>query len=200
MIIDLVTLPDTLHGPDDPSYHGKVPHRARYLAPDAARSLLAIDAGLVYTDIFRSPQAQREAYHQKVGVQRPGYSGHGYGLAVDLDVGATLRQCKMSYPQLIDLMQEGDWHCHRRDLDPRGHESWHFNYGVGRYLDQVDPQDPNTWSLPAELNILARYGDQMHMEPADIQAALAAMNLNVIKFQMAWSLRPDGIAGPKTQR
>ena len=83
MIIRLVELPGTIRGPDDPDYKGMVPRRARFLAPDVGVALLTLDkdtSGYIYTDVYRSAEASLQARRVKRGVQRPGYSPHGFRL------------------------------------------------------------------------------------------------------------------------
>lgn len=208
MIIYLSRLPDTLRGPDDEGYGGRFPKRASMLHPEAARSLLRLEeasGGLVYTDAYRSPEAQRDAHRRKGGTQPVGFSAHGYGLAVDLDVGGTLRRSSVRrYPQLVDLMGEHGWYCHRRDLDPTAGESWHFNYlgpQAEQHLAKADPQRHSTWALPAESRIQELYGDGFKLSSAGVSAALTAGSYpGVEAFQRDWDLKVDGVAGPVTQR
>ncbi|HUK34632.1 MAG TPA: hypothetical protein VLV86_12005, partial [Vicinamibacterales bacterium] len=107
MIITLQTLPPLL-GPKGDGYNGLLPSRARYLAPDVAHALLVMegDKHLVYTDCYRSPVAILQAYKAKPGTQRPGYSTHGYGLAVDVDTQASCLLNGWSYVQLVDFLGE----------------------------------------------------------------------------------------------
>jgi hypothetical protein len=208
MLIALRTLPATLRGPDDQSYRGRVPERFRYLSPEAAMSLglLLHDVNneLVFTDIYRSAAASRQAYASKPGTQRPGYSAHGYGLAFDLDLGATLRRMSVRYAELVDILGDYNWYCHRRDLDDTGSEAWHFNYlgpEADRFLAWSDPQEPATWAAPIELRILERWGQDFHMDDRQVTGAVARAGCkDVRQFQALWNLDVDGIAGPKTQR
>jgi hypothetical protein len=207
MIIELQRLPESLLGPATPDYQGKVPSRFRLLQPDAAESLLKLEAdsgGLVYTDIYRSPESQLAAHRAKGGTQPVGFSGHGYGIAVDLEVTSTLRRMKASYPQLCDVMMDHGWYCHRRDLDPVASESWHFNFlgpDADRLIRLADPQQHASWARPCEARIVERYGKDFEMDAAAVQAALAALGFSkVVDFQRAWDLRTDGIAGPTTRR
>lgn len=214
MIISLAKLPTTLRGPDDPAYKGRMPIRALYLAPDAAVSLLSLEqdtGGLVYSDIYRNAEGSLRARRAKSGVQPPGYSGHNYGLSLDLDVTATLRLRKWRYVELIDVMRAHGWYCHRLDLDSSASESWHWNYfglRAGERLKLADRDRRATWSAPAEAEIMDRYGSQFAMQPQQIRDALAlrgyrvdaGMGAAIKRFQHDWDLMPDGIAGPRTQR
>lgn len=60
----LSPLPDSLRGPEDEAYKGRVPKRARFLEPGAATSLLGLVAAhpwLTFTDIYRSPESSLAA-------------------------------------------------------------------------------------------------------------------------------------------
>lgn len=218
MILHLAALPATLRGPDDEAYKGRVPTRARFLHPDAVRSLLALEAatgGLVYTDIFRSAESSMAARRSKRGVQRPGYSGHNYGLSVDLDVGAVLRSHRWRYPDLIAVMEDGGWFCHRRDLSSSAPENWHWNFLTTREAALAVPHDRSTWGAPVEARILSYYGADFVLDPEAVQAALASLRLYsgevdgqigpisreaISSFQRAWDLTPTGAADERTQR
>lgn len=208
MLIALRTLPATMRGPVSDGYNGRVPERFRYLSPEAAMSLglLLHDTNneLVFTDLYRSAAASRQAYASKPGTQRPGYSAHGYGLAFDLDIGATLDRMGVRYAELVELLGQYNWHCHRRDLDDSASESWHFNYlgpEATRFLAWCDPSEPATWGAPAELRILERWGPDFHLSDRQIATALKHAGCkDVRQFQAIWDLDVDGMAGPKTQR
>jgi hypothetical protein len=208
VLIALRQLPATLRGPDDDAYRGRVPERFRYLSPEAAMSLGLllhdVNNDLVFTDIYRSAAASRQAFASKPGTLRPAYSGHGYGLAFDLDVGATLRRMGIRYVDLVDMLGDYNWHCHRRDLDDTAPEAWHFNYlgpEGSRFLAWTDPQEPVTWGAPAELRILERWGPDFHLNERQIAEGLKHAGCkDVRQFQALWDLQVDGIAGPKTQR
>jgi hypothetical protein len=206
MILRLSELPALL-GPTE--YGGKVPARFLYLAPDAAASLLDLDrkaGGLIYTDLFRDAHGQLIAHRAKPDSTQPvGWSAHGYGLSIDLDLSATQIRLKLTYVELVELMGSAGWCCHRRDLDSSGSESWHWNYlgpNAARYLAAAQPvMDHRTWSHPVEMRIQERYGQDFRLSALDIQAALEALKLHAVRdFQAAWGLTVDGVAGPKTQR
>lgn len=214
MIISLSSLPP-LRGPQGDGYNGAVPKRSAFLYPLAARSLLSMPQ-MVFTDLYRSPSAILRAYQSKPGTQPPGYSAHGYGLAVDIDLEETLPLRGWSYPELVSFMETNGWYCHRRDLDETGSEAWHFNYLEDRYfMLGVDPQDHSTWKNAAESKIISLYGNQFALSAVRVQEILLSrgeyggpadgeMNVKTISairnFQQRWGLKSDGIAGPVTQR
>lgn len=220
MIITLQNLPPLL-GPKDDGYNGLLPARARFLSPDAAESLLSMDdeKHLVFTDCYRSPAAILQAYRTKPGTQRPAYSTHGYGLAVDIDVQASCHLNDWSYAQLSDFMSGHGWWCYRRDLDSTASESWHFSYygdKAKEFLSYVDPQNHLTWARAPEALIHDRFGDQFALDAFGIQTALTqlkfysggsidgivgpATSAAIRDFQETWDLTADGIAGAMTTR
>ena len=223
MILKLVEMPATIKGPDDADYKGQVPRRMRYLAPDVGPQLLVLDkatGGYVYTDMWRSADASLAARRVKRGVQRPGYSPHGYGLAVDLDLYGIMKLYKIHYGDIVEVMKAHNWFCHRRDgLGPDESEAWHFNYlgtDPQKYLQYCDINKPVTWASAVEARIMERYGTDFNMSPVQIQSYLAQLkfyggevdgNLSsqlcreaVMAFQRAWDLDVDGDPGVMTQR
>ena len=96
--------------------YGKIPTRMMYLRDIPERNMLESYTAwqrlkqvqeykpLIYTDIYRSPASSAEAYARKVGVAKPGYSGHNYGISVDVAVEASMRRHKITYTQLCNIM------------------------------------------------------------------------------------------------
>lgn len=204
MILKLQALPQ-LAGPSDADYHGLAPKRALYMHPEAAHALMLVEqdtGGLVYTDIYRSPEASRNAYRAKGGTQPAGYSYHGFGGCVDLDVGETLKKLGTTYDGLCTIMEARKFYCHRRDGNPTASESWHFNY-----LDDPDALldlttgDHTTWARPAEAMIQKWYGPALQLTDDQVAVLLPiAHSTDVMDFQRKWDLVVDGIAGTKTRR
>lgn len=154
-------------------YGGPLPERMAWLHPDAATSFLELGP-VVVSDMYRDAQGSRDARERKSGVQPPGYSAHGYGLAVDLAIDETLRRLRCTYPELLILLRMRGWWCHRRDGE-RGNEAWHFNWlgdRAGLCLAAATSV-PATWSQVAEANILQVYPElTKRMEATEIQEAL----------------------------
>lgn len=103
-----------------------VPKRLGVLTLDAAT---ALPKTVLATDFYRSPQQQIRALRERRGAQWPGYSGHGEGISVDLDVSASMKL--NGFPKKKDLdayMREYGWVCHLLTKDGRGFEEWHYNY------------------------------------------------------------------------
>lgn len=202
----LVRLPDGLTGPDDDGYNGHVPKRALFANPDAAASLRRLEGagGLVYTDIFRDAAAQLRAKLAKpASTKAVSLSPHGYGLAVDLDVSATLKRRGWAYARLLEEMAAAGWYCHRRDR-ARGSEDWHFNH-LGQqasvFLARTELGRPGTWDDAVEARIQQLYGAQLAPGDQDVPALLKRSGSpSILAFQTAWGLSADGIVGPNTRR
>lgn len=224
MILKLVAMPPLL-GPDDADYKGQVPTRMRFLAPDVGPRLLELNkdtGGYIYTDMWRSADSSLAARRIKRGVQRPGYSPHGYGFAVDLDLYSIMKKYKVHYADIVEVMKAHGWYCHRRDgAGPDESEAWHFNYlgtGPDKYLAGagVDVNRPGTWANAAEARIMERYRVDFALSPTQVQSILQQLKIYggdvdgnissalcreaIMAFQRAWDLDVDGVAGPTTQR
>lgn len=186
----LKELPETLL-----HYTGKpVPKWMRVLRPETADSLLILEAesgGLVYNDLWRSAAISLWAMQQKAGVQPPGFSAHGYGLAVDFAVDATLTKLKWTYPKFLAFMEAHGWFCHRRD-GKRGSEDWHFQALPAEYLKHADAKRPVTWAAPVEARMQELYGPQMALGTMDQQEALKSLKLYAGDI--------DGKMGPLSQK
>jgi hypothetical protein len=223
VILKLVEMPPYLKGPDNSDYKGMIPRRMRFLAPDVGPHFLEVDraaGGLVVTDMWRSADSSLAARRIKRGVQRPGYSPHGFGLAVDLDLYEIMKMHGVHYTDIVEIMKAHGWYCHRRDgAGPDESEAWHFNYlgdDPHKYLQDVDNQNRGTWSNAVEARIFERYGNDFSMTPIEIQTQLAELRLyggeidgdlgtrlcreSIMAFQRTWDLAVDGDAGVMTQR
>lgn len=195
MLLRLADLPAGLAGPNDATYNGKVPTRARFLFPEAAQSLCGLEAasgGLVYTDVFRSADASLAACRNKRGCQRPAFSAHNFGLAFDLDLDATKKKLQLTYQGLTSLLNRFGWYCHRRDGNPDEMESWHFNFlgeQAGTYLT-LATEVHKTWSAPVETRIAELYGADFLLTPVQLQQALEQAHFYYGAI--------DGLQGPLT--
>ena len=224
MIIDLVELPETTRGIY--TVHGiggRLGDSQRWLVPSAAAAFAGLQAavgggGIILSDVFRSASEQLVAYTSKPGTQPAGFSAHGYGLAVDVAVEATMSAFKWTYPELLSVMAAHGWYCHRRD-GQEGSEGWHYNWlGVGeaaqRYLALAEAGAPGTWADPVEALIQDLWGPEMVLDDMGLQVTLRSLRLYhgavdgvvgpltlgaVHAFQRAWKL-PEGYADARTQR
>lgn len=91
---------------------------------------------LVYSDMYRSPLGSAKAYEEKTGVQKPGYSGHNFGVSIDLAIDATIKRHNITYNKLVNTLIAWGWTPYQgvtKDANyKRGKEDWHFNF-VGDY-------------------------------------------------------------------
>ena len=176
----------------------------RKIHPSAFQALRSLGARLVFTDVYRDPVASLEVRAQKRGVQLPGYSAHGFGLAVDLDIERTLDLRKINKTGLDELMLRHRWRCFRADHAENKSEAWHYTWSAA---------GPGAQAV--EDAIQGLYGGCFVLNPKQIQVALASLRLyggaidgqigplsrrGLFLFQCAWELEPTGAAGPDTQR
>lgn len=195
MILFLTPLPATTAGIYTiGGVAGRMPTRALLLHPAAAEAFTTLERAspLVYSDIFRSADASLVAVATKAGTQPPGYSAHGFGLAVDVAVDATLGRYGWSYSELRSELGRYGWYCHRRD-GLRGAEDWHFNYlgpDPSKYIALTSPQEPESWARAVEAKILETYGNGFVLDAKEMQVALTKLRL--------YKGAIDGIVGPLT--
>lgn len=194
----------------------RLPARMRWLHPGAAEAAEALQreyGPLVLSDCWRSAEQSLQAAQEKRGVQPPAYSGHNFGVAIDVAVDAQLRVWGVTYPVLLARLSLYGWHCHRRDAR-RGFEDWHFNHlpgGPGR----VDSLIPSTWAAPVEARIQELYGPELRPSAAEAQAMLVRLGLYhgevdgqlgprsrqaIGAFQRAWRVPGVGRLDPRTAR
>lgn len=103
----------------------KVPRRLAYVKREVAE---AIPSWLRGTDFWRSPQMQLTAMKTRRGAQWVGYSGHGNGNSIDLNVEATMQLLNVKRKAALDeQMRKCGFVCHRLDGE-MAFECWHYNY------------------------------------------------------------------------
>ena len=188
-----------------------LPKRMRLLHPAACTSLDGAHDWLVLTDCFRSLASSLAARAAKRGVQKPGWSAHNFGLAIDVDVRRTLKRMRAEagggafFKATLDKeMESRGWYCYRADHKLDAPESWHMSWSA---------RGPG--SAAVEDVIQRYYGEYLALDKKQVQRTLAALGLYrgefdgkhgpqtkaaVAAFQRTWSLAPDGVAGPETQR
>jgi hypothetical protein len=212
-------------GPEGDRYKGRLPTRMKYVHPDVVSCLkrILVDGYwlLRISDMYRDPIASLMAYVEYLagrksgGVQRPGWSGHNYGISIDVDVEGILvsfRHANLvapfgpsmplpsTYPELLLWMAERGWSCHRRD-GKRGPEDWHFNcWGEGRVL-------PPHGAAGAGLWIGDHHGSDFDLDETEAQTALQKLGLYhgdldgdwgplskaaLMAFERTYALPPDG--------
>ncbi len=149
---------------------------------------------LVYSDIYRSPAASAAAYARKTGVAKPGYSGHNYGISVDVAVDESLKRNSINYDDLCALMIAFGWTPFQGITGPfkRGKEDWHFNFAgdIGHYrsgasvatswIDTNIDFDTDLASIQSMLSKLKFFhGEADGQESSELTEA-------VHKFKSAW--------------
>jgi D-alanyl-D-alanine carboxypeptidase len=153
-------------------YNGKMPLRALFLHPLASEAFLA--DSWVCSDIFRSPESSLVAVRAGRGAQPPGFSAHNFGLAIDIDVKATMARLSIKTKADLDAyMENTGWFCHRRDhkLD---RESWHYTFlGVGAFI----APKYQTIVHHTEARIVEFYGKDLAPDDMECQRMLAKLGL-----------------------
>jgi peptidoglycan hydrolase-like protein with peptidoglycan-binding domain len=227
VIIPLSALPSDVEG----IYDGEgrkgtfMPTRMRFLHPEAAKSFLEMDAAfrqktghaLRCSDMLRSAEASLAAKTAKPprGAAAPAYSGHNFGLSIDLDLDWVLHVSGWTKKQLDEFMADHGWYCYWRDSDKHPLEDWHYNYfgdDPARWLAEC-AHDRTTGGLEAKIQSL--FGSQFVLTPHDAQADLRSLRMYsgaldgelgpisraaIAAFQRAWNLFDDGQLNIKTQR
>lgn len=199
-----------------------LPPRFMYLHPEAARALLAFEndyAGILYlSDVLRSAAASFKKSSASKGAKPPGWSGHNYGLSIDVALKRTLKLSGWTFAMLCQKLADYGWHCHVRNLDGSRREAWHFNYlgdQADYYLQHTHIGKPATWDNAVEHRIMDFYGTEFERNGIHTQWRLASLDLyegpidgergaatmrSIMSFQDRWGLLPDGVDGPKTRR
>jgi len=129
MKLNLASLPATLRGiygatKDKLGAHQLFGH------PDLASAISRLESAgvrLIFSDIFRSAKGSLDARRAKPGlVQPPGYSAHNFGLAVDIDHAAVMKELRIDKKKLDELLASYGLYCHRTD-HALASEAWHYN-------------------------------------------------------------------------
>jgi hypothetical protein len=190
--------------------HKSMPPRMRWLHPDAAQSFAEIAGWAVVSDMFRSPESSLAAVRAGRGAQPPGYSAHNYGLAIDVDIAASMKGAKLKSKKALDeAMKAQGWWCHRLD-GVLGFEAWHYNFlGVGAKVAGSLTGDE------VERRIVELYGAELAPDERECQRLLAKLRFYggevdgdvgpltreaARAFERAWGLNVDGVLDAKTRR
>ena len=129
-----VLVPHGAYDLDGDGTKNEMPLRACALAPDAAEAWARIADHVAISDMYRSADSSLAAVRAGRGAAAPGFSGHNYGLSIDLDVDRSMVLAKYRTKEQLDrfLVAYG-WHCWRDDHAMpswQGHpnEAWHYNF------------------------------------------------------------------------
>jgi hypothetical protein len=207
-------------GPEGNAYQGRLPSRMKYVHPNVLpclKRILVDSCGLLrLSSMYRDPIASLMAYveyqagRKSGGVQRPGWSGHNYGISIDVDLEGTLTAFKHAnlvgamrlpiiYGELLTWMEERGWVCHRRD-GRMGTECWHFNCwgegllpphgaaGVGRWIDEHHSDDFELDEIEAQQSLqkLGLYHGPLDGDWGPLSTAA------LMVFERTYELPPDG--------
>ena len=158
---------------------GQLPPSFLRMHPEAWAALKVVEekTPLIYSDIFRTAEQSLEARKRKTGVAKPSFSGHNYGVSVDVAVDATMARHKWTYEQLWKVMKDAGWSCFR-SRPTRGFEDWHFNWSADH------------GSSAAEGVIQRLYGTALKLSDTEAQMALQKLGF--------YGGAVDGIFGPRS--
>jgi hypothetical protein len=196
----------------------RLPLRSMFLHPLAAESFLTdLAANVVVTDAFRSPEASLVALQDDTGSRPPGYSGHNYGLSIDVDIDAALADLRVDKPGFDRWMLARGWRCGRDDGE-RGIDDRHYDFvKIAERLGRSDLEGPVT---DIEQLIALVHGDALMPDSKERQYLLRRLRFYggvddgivgpltreaTAAFQRAWRLTDDaeikpGVLDPRTRR
>lgn len=198
---------------------GKMPPRALYLHPEAALSFRHDLYKFVVSDMLRSAESSLRAVREGRGAMPPGFSGHNYGLSIDIEVDSAMEILGVKTKAELDrFMESRGWYCHRRD-GKRGHEDWHYNYlRIFETLDgkplTISPKVKSTSGYLEQL-IERLYGAELVPSDTEAQEMLYALKLYrgvidgkigprsreaIRAFQRTWGIKETGKLDRKTRR
>jgi len=162
--------------------------------------------------MFRSAEASLAAVKARRGAQPPSFSGHNYGLSIDVDVDWCLKKGRFASKLDLDSYLElHGWQCHRRDHKLE-FEAWHYNWRIDVYLKATD----KTTAPALERKIQDLYGEKLKLTKSQAQECLKRLGLYngtvdgilgplsreaIAAFQRAWQIQdPPQTLGSRTQR
>lgn len=181
--------------------HPSMPARMRLLHPEAADAFHTISDSVTVSDMYRSPESSLQAVRSGRGALRPGYSAHGFGFAIDIDIHTTMKAIKAKTKvELDEFMEKHGFYCHRQDhrIDS---EAWHYNFlGFGAMVSGRLSSDE------VEELIMSLYGAELSPSDTECQRLLAKLRMYggeidgdigprsreaIRVFKRAWGLLPD---------
>lgn len=187
MQIELYKLPENtigIYGKDGKT----MPWRLRMLQKEAAEAFIKLYKDgyqVIVSDMYRTPESSMIARLKKSGVQKPGYSMHNYGLAIDIDYAQCMKNFKMNKKQLDELMKLYEFYCHRTDGLLKS-EAWHYSFGIKEFLNSKE----QTTQYASERKMMHLYGKDFDLTNKSVQE-----KLKLLKFYQG---DIDGIIGPRS--
>lgn len=198
-----------------------MPDRLRWLAPDVAKSYANITHVVVVSDMLRSAESSLQAIREKRGAQPPGFSGHNYGLSIDIDISASRKRLGAligapkglaTKAQLDNWMNDCGWFCHRIDHQV-AFEAWHFNaLGIGTVISpkvkttagyieaEIKKRFESNWTDVSNVELQHMLAE-LKLYKGEIDGLIGPRSKEAIRaFQRTWGLKETGVADPKTIR
>ena len=174
------------------------------LHPGAAAAIAPIASSLVVGSVFRPPAVSKRAYRAdqrraprlRKGVARPGDSGHGWAICLDLDLDRTMARLGLGKPSLDGLMGDNGFWCHRSD-GRNGKEAQHYNwdsfgahgYGTAKVRERIYDLYGIASMTVADVQGLLKYAGH---NPGPIDDDAGKLTRAAVRaFRLAWGL-PDG--------
>ena len=158
-----------------------------------------------YTDVRRSASESLAAVRAKRGALPPGYSTHGYGAAVDLDVDRTRKALMMAgvasmklsvWKQELDvIMASVGLFCFRKD-HKRGKEDWHYNLGGGGYRagqEWIQAEHAQWWMETMTMRHVQRALKSLKLYQGEVDGIAGRLTRESVRmFQKGYGLRRYG--------
>lgn len=148
---------------------------------------------LIFSDIYRSPASSADAYRRKTGVALPGYSGHNYGVSIDIDVDGSMKRHNLTYNGLCTLLIAYGWTPYQGiqiDDYRRGKEDWHFNF-IGDWINIEKPLDKwinSNNQFEVDITSIQRMLKQLKLYQGELDGIQGPLTRDaIIKFQKAWN-------------
>jgi hypothetical protein len=184
----------------------RLPARMRRLHPEALASydkIMKASEGLVVSDMYRSPDGSLQANQAGRQALRPGYSSHGYGFAIDIDIRKVKKRNQLKTKVDLDAFMKGfGWLCHRFDAQLKT-EAWHYDFDIGGRLSALIKKSDKSIQRARERLIQELYSDAWTLTNEQIQEALKLLGMYsgaidgilgklskeaIAAFQRAWKL------------
>lgn len=154
---------------------GGMPERARAMRPEAAFDYLRAAEEMVVSDMLRSPETSlRISQEPGRSALPPGYSGHNYGLSIDIHQDAM--RSRLGFKKKVELdawMAQFNFYNFWVDgKESHDKEDWHYNHLPPEFRDRGGGFSSKVTTGYLENMIQKLYGADMKLDAAGAQAAL----------------------------
>ena len=147
------------------------------------------------SDMIRSPDASLRARLRKRGVQLPGYSGHNFGISIDIDVASILGDIDLGWDEFKSRMVQLGATPYNKTSGASDFEAWHWNL-----LDLSYKGLPwGTKGRDVEDWITTTFGDQLYIGCEDHRSYWRAVQKAMAEFKFYDAGGIDGLPGPMTR-